>query len=144
MNTRTESRRRRSRKERWIAAGFIGAFAASIGTVIYTGLRVDGYVGEFQAGFRAVTMSVGESRSVELTFNVPMATDAARLELTLPDCLNPADGRGVSRPVQLVRGVNEMTLELVATGECSGYMYARVIADEPLDLERIFITVESG
>ena len=38
------------RKLRWIAVGFIGAFALSILTVIYTGLNVEGVLGEFDAG----------------------------------------------------------------------------------------------
>ncbi len=36
------SRGRRGRPPRLIAAGFIGAFAASIATIIYTGLLVEG------------------------------------------------------------------------------------------------------
>ena len=40
-----------TRRPRWIALGFVGAFAASVFTVIYTGLNVGGYSSaEFDAG----------------------------------------------------------------------------------------------
>lgn len=142
MNRKSDKPASGKRRARWVAAGFVGAFAASVGTVIWSGLKVDGYVGEFQAGFRAVTLQSGESRNFDLAFDVPVTVADARLELTLPACLVPADGQGISRPVALAAGPNEMTIELTAAGECSGYMYARVIGDEPLDLERIFVTVE--
>jgi hypothetical protein len=143
MNADSDSPRKGSRRARWIAAGFLGAFAASVLTVIFTGLMVEQTPENFDAGFRSVTLRPGEIRSITLVFDVPRAVDAAQLELNLPDIVveaGPAAG-AEGRTVSLLPGDNEVPIEIRAVSEGSGYLVARIIADEPLALERVFVTV---
>jgi hypothetical protein len=131
-------------KLRWIAAGFVGAFAASVLTVIYTGLMVEGSRSDFDAGFRSVTLSVGETQTVELVFESPLAHPAATLELVLPEFAGPAEQpelRELTRSAALDYGRNVYSVELVGVSPGSGYLVARVIADEPVGTYRVFVTV---
>jgi hypothetical protein len=132
------------RRASWIAAGFIGAFAASIFTVIYTGLNVEGTSAEFDAGFRSVTLAPGERRTIELEFESPAAHPEATLEISLPPMLEltagPA-GDGRRRPVALAPGGNTLTVEVAAVETGSGYIVARVEAGAPVGLYRVFVTV---
>jgi hypothetical protein len=140
-----EPKRKRWRTPSWIAFGFIGAFAASVLTVIYTGLMVEGSPGEFDAEFRSVTMHVGETRAVRLVFDVRSVYPEATLEVQLPPMVEPRDAPGsssVTEDVSLVPGDNEFSIEIRATGVTRGYMIARLLADEPVALERVFVTVD--
>ncbi len=56
---------RRGRPPLLIAAGFIGAFAASIATIIYTGLLVDGPRRESAANSAAVEAGLPATRNVD-------------------------------------------------------------------------------
>jgi hypothetical protein len=144
-NSGTEPKPRRWRAPSWIAFGFIGAFAASVLTVIYTGLMVEGSRSEFDAEFHSVTMQVGETRAVRLDFDVRGVYPEARLEVQLPPMVEPRDAPGASsltQAVSLVPGDNEFSIEIHATGATRGYMIARLLADEPVALERIFVTVD--
>ena len=58
-------RERRGRPPLLIAAGFIGAFAASIATIIYTGLLVDGPRRESAADGAAVEAGLPAPRNVD-------------------------------------------------------------------------------
>lgn len=131
----------RTSRARWIAAGFIGAFAASIFTVIYTGLNVEGTTAEFDAGFRSVTLAPGERREIELTFESSAAYPESMLELTLPPMLELATANGARQPVAVAPGANRFTVEVRAVEAGSGYIVARVRADVPVGLDRIFVTV---
>jgi hypothetical protein len=129
-----------SGRANWTAAGFLGAFAASVLTVIYTGLMVEGSRSDFDSGFRSVTLAPGAVASVVLAFEVPAGVDQARLDLSLPDVVlaigNPGEGE-----LALTPGLNQITIELRAVGEGSGYVIARLMADEAIALERVFVTV---
>jgi hypothetical protein len=143
MNTETE---KPAGKAYWIAAGFLGAFAASILTVIYTGLMVEGSPSEFDAGFRSVTMKIGETRRIDLRFESLLPEANARLVVELPDELEYAEGGTagtLERVVSLVSGTNIITVEVRGRTAGSDYLIARVSAAEPIALERVFLTVES-
>lgn len=141
MNAKSETDTRRPGRARWIAAGFLGALAASVLTVIYTGLMVESTPSEFHAGFRALTFNVGETREVEFFFETEAAWPMARLELTLPvGIVAPADGR-LSRPVAAAAGSNRFVLELEGTGPGQGYVVARLVGEAPIALDRVFVTV---
>lgn len=130
----------RGRPAKWIAAGFIGAFAASVFTVIYTGLNVEGSNAEFDAGFRSVTLAPGERRSIELAFDSPAAYAEATLELTLPPMLESPAGLA-PMGVSLVPGANHFDVVVEATATGSGYLVARVESGDPVGLYRVFVTV---
>ena len=147
MNADTESRGRRFGKARWIAAGFIAAFATSVFTVIYTGLMVEGSRAEFDAGFRTLEMQVDEVREVPFFINSEVAEADATLELDLPDFLQPAgpDGGAVwQRRVAVVPGSNEFAVELRAVAAGQGYMQARIAGAEAIGLDRVFVTVTAA
>jgi hypothetical protein len=142
MNTETE---KPASMARWIAAGFLGAFAASIVTVIYTGLMVEGSRSEFDVGFRSVTMTIGQTRRIDLRFDSPQPEESALLIVELPDMLEFAGG-GVEatseRGVRLVAGMNVIAVEVRGQMVGSDYLIARVSGTEPIALERVFVTVE--
>jgi len=144
MNEAANSRQRKARVAKWIAAGFLGAFATSVFTVIYTGLNVEGSSAEFDAGFRSVTMSVGERRTVDLVFEADAEYPDAWLELTLPDAVRIAGQKYAEaepRSVAMVIGRNAIPVEIEAIAPGSGYLSARVEADEPIGVYRVFVTV---
>ena len=144
MNQASDSDSTGTRKGRWIALGFVGAFAASVLTVIYTGLNVEGSRAEFDAGFRSVTMTVGDRREIELVFVADDEYPQAVLELTVPDAVR-IGGQTASGPdgmaLSLAAGRNEIPIEIVGAAPGSGYLTARVTADEPVGIYRLFVTV---
>jgi hypothetical protein len=132
------------RKARWIAFGFLGAFATSVFTVIYTGLNVEGSRAEFDAGFRSVILTIGETRSVELQFESSRPVQDATLAVTLPDVVEfaePSDRSGAIPVQEVVGGANSISVEIRAIAAGSGYLEARLQGDEPIGLYRVFLTV---
>jgi hypothetical protein len=131
-------------KARWIGAGFVAAFAASVFTVIYTGLMVEGTRSEFDDASRFVTMSVAEEYEIELFFESPAAFEDISLEVSLPEMLElvgPGWSRAASRPVSLEPGPNELAITVRATAAGKGYLVTRVIGDKPIGLNSFFVTV---
>lgn len=144
MNTNSQTDATDTGKARLIGAGFVGAFALSVLTVIYTGLMVEGSRSEFDVGFRSVTLAVGETLAIDLRFDVPVAESMATLEVELPPLLDATEATGATRVVRnvmLVPGSNEFTLEVSAVESGSDYLIARLIAAEPVGLYRVFVTV---
>ena len=140
MNT-SEPNPQRSSRARWIAAGFIGAFAASVLTVIYTGLNVEGTSAEFDAGFRSVTLAPGERRTIDLVFDSNAAHPESTLKITLPPMLALAAGSTEQSAVSLEPGSNRFSIVIEAREPGSGYLIGRVEAGEPVGLYRVFVTV---
>lgn len=144
MSEASDTRQTEKRKVNLIAIGFIGAFFASIFTVIYTGLNVQGSRAEFDSGFRSVTLSVGERRTLDLHFESASEFPDAVLEVTLPDAVQlpgqvePGPAR---RPVSIVAGENTIPFDIAASSPGSGYVFARVTAGEPVGVYRVFVTV---
>lgn len=144
MNVDSGEHRKGVSKARWIAAGFMFAFAMSILTIIYTGLRVEGSPAEFKAGFRSVTMTVGEERGIELGFEAFSHEPEATLAIELPEMLDlvgrPGDPKPVL-PVALEPGDNQFTVMVRAKAAGKGYLVARVAGEKPVGLDRVFVTV---
>ena len=144
MNSDSASPRAGTRKAKWIARGFLAAFVLSVLTVIYTGLSVDGFVGEFDSGFRSVTFAAGESRSIDLRFDSPSGFSEASLEISLPGIVEFASesefpaGR---QAVTIVPGENVFAVTVRGVEPGSGYLIGRIAAREPIDLYRVFLTV---
>jgi len=144
MNQTSDRRKTSVRKPRWIALGFIGAFATSIFTVIYTGLNVEGSLAEFDSGFRPVTMAVDEVRTIDLVFESLTPYSEATLAVTLPSMveLSGESGNGEAQwPVALAVGTNSLPVSVRAKEPGRGYLSARIEADEPVGVYRVFITV---
>ena len=150
MNADSGSRTWRFGTARWVAAGFLFAFATSVFTVIYTGLMVEGSRAEFDAGFRTLEMRVDETREARFFIESEVADAGATLALELPDFLEPAEpagpggGEAWQRRVAVVQGGNEYAVELRAVAAGSGYVQARVSGEEPVGRDSVFVTVTAG
>jgi hypothetical protein len=144
MNTESEKPSAVPGRLRWIATGFIAAFAASVLTVIYTGLMVEGSRSEFDVGFRSVSLAPGETRSIELIFHASQPVERARLTVELPPVLSFTGSGPAGVPEQTVRlepGTNVFAVDVRGGSPGSGYLQARLAADEPIAVERVFVTV---
>jgi len=144
MNTESEMSSATRGRGNWIAAGFIGAFAASVLTVIYTGLMVEGSRSGFDVGFRSVSLAPGEARSIDLIFHAPQPVTRAQLSVELPPVLSFAGDGSAGTPEQIVRlepGTNTFSVDVRGLSAGSGYLQARLTADEPIAVERVFVTV---
>lgn len=140
MKPKSETKTAKGRKARLIGFGFVFAFLLSVATVIYTGLMVEGSRADFDVGFRSLTLAPGDVATVRLVFEAEAAAADAVLLLELPPMLAPAAG-GLTRPVEVVAGENAYTVELRAVAEGSGTVVARLIGEQPIALERVFVTV---
>lgn len=145
MNQTTDPQSTETGKLSWIAIGFIGAFALSVFTVIYTGLNVRGHGAAFDGGFRSMTMAIGEAKTIELVFESQEELDDVMLEVTLPDMLefsNLTRDRHAPRPVTLDIGSNRFAIDVEATSGGRGYLRSFVVNDLTIDVYRIFIVVD--
>jgi hypothetical protein len=131
-----------------IAMGFIGAFALSVVTVIYTGLNVRGHGAAFDGGFRSVTMAIGETRTINLVFESTVAFPEAMLDVALPDMIEFAGSSPIRQPqtpVSVEPGSNTFTIEIKATAAGKDYLRTSIDDDiEAIDIYRVFVTVEDG
>lgn len=144
MNADSESGKRTFGTARWIALGFVVAFATSVLTVIYTGLMVEGSRAEFDAGFRSLEMKLGEIAEAHFYFESTVAEPDATLELEFPEFLDPVvprDGASWQQKVGVVPGRNEFGVELRAVTVGSGYVVARVFGAQPIGRDSVFVTV---
>ena len=108
---------------------FVAAFAASILTVIYTGLLVEAPRTRIAAGLPAVQMTVGARREVNLVFTSSAAAGEVSLSLTLPegiDLLDYEGERSVRFRTRLEAGNNILPLTLVASQPAAGQLVARL------------------
>ena len=145
MGNASDTGHRGPSKARWIAIGFIVAFATSVLTVIYTGLNVEGSRADFDVGFRSVTLSSGETRIVDLVFESEAAHPDGMLVITLPDAVaieGRSAGDAASIPVSVVIGENSFPVEIEAAAAGSGYLVGRLAAaGEGIGTYRVFMTV---
>lgn len=135
------------RGPRLIAGGFIAAFAASVFTVIYTGLLVDAPHTEIAAGLPSVTMALDESRTVNLVFASATALDDVSLTIDLPDGVELAGYAGrrqIRWNTTLSSGRNVLPLELVAVEPVSGQLVARLEHGDHSKIFRVFVSVMPG
>jgi hypothetical protein len=147
VNADSGSRFWRFGTARWVAAGFVLAFAASVFTVIYTGLMVEGSRAEFDAGFRTLEMRLDEVREARFVIDSEVAVADATLELEIPAFLEPVDPDGGDvrrRRIAVVPGRNEFSVELRAIAAGSGYVIARAVGEDALGRDSVFVTATSG
>lgn len=148
MNETTDPKKSRYGRPNLIAVGFIGAFALSVITVIYTGLNVRDHGAAFDAGFRSITLAVGERRTIDLVFESTVGFPEAVLEVTLPGMLRfsgASSGQSPRSTVAVEPGSNTFSIEIEATETGKDYLRTRIVDDiEAIDLYRVFVTVEEN
>jgi anti-sigma factor RsiW len=137
---------KRRRAPGLVAAGFLIAFAASVFTVIYTGLMVEAPNTELSAALPSVSMVVEERRVVNLVFASSSALDEVSLRIDLPAGVELAGYEGRSRVdwrTRLVAGRNVLPLELIATEPTEGQLIARLGHGESSKIFRVFVVAGS-
>jgi hypothetical protein len=123
------SHRSKRKFPRLAAAGFVAAFAASVLTVIYTGLLVEAPRTELVAGLPTVTMSLEQSQVVNLVFASAIELDGVTLLVDLPRGIELAGYAGQSRvewSTNMSAGRNILPLELVAHSTTGGQLIAQL------------------
>lgn len=137
----------RRRPPRLIAAGFIAAFAASVLTVIYTGLLVEAPRTEIAAGLPMVSMTVDAPRTVNLVFASALALDDVSLLIDLPEGVELAGYEGQSQVrwrTMLESGRNVLPLELIAREPVRGELVAQLGHGDRRKVFRVFVSVMPG
>lgn len=137
----------RARAPRVVALAFVAAFAASILTVIFTGLLVRAPRPEFAAGLPTVAMVVDQTRDVNLVFASSAAVDSVSLHIVLPEgieMLGHEGEREVRWRTQLAAGNNILPLKLVASEPATGQLVARLQHGNREKVFRVHVTVSSG
>jgi hypothetical protein len=115
--------------QRVVGFAFIGAFSLTMLTVILTGLYVRSPSSRGAPETPAVTLTVGETRTINLVFGVRGALEDVELTVDLPQgvelAMHPGERRVTGRAA-LARGDNALPLTLVARSGTGGQLAARL------------------
>ena len=115
--------------QRVVGFAFIGAFALTMLTVILTGLYVRSPSSRRAPETPAVTLTVGETRTINLVFGTRAALEDVELTVDLPQgielAMHPGERRVTGRAA-LVGGDNALPLTLVARSARGGQLAARL------------------
>lgn len=115
--------------QRIVAFTFLGAFGLTILTVVLTGLAVRSPAARRAAEPTAVTLTVGEPRTVNLLFESRTAVEGVAFTVDLPagiELANRAGLRRVAWNTRLAAGNNLLPLTLVARSGRGGQLAARL------------------
>jgi hypothetical protein len=143
----SESTPAKRRAPRLVALAFVAAFAASVLTVIYTGLLVEAPRTRISAGLPSIAMTAGERRDVNLVFNARAEVADAALLVELPNGVELVGHAGEQRiqwRTRLAPGNNIVPLTLVAPAPAAGQIIARLKAGDREKVFRIHVTVNPG
>jgi anti-sigma factor RsiW len=135
----TKPRPRGRQSARIVAAGFLGAFAATILTVIITGLWVGAPRSRVSDATPEVAMSLHETKTVNLVFAAKNALGDVVMSVELPpgvELAGHAAARSVEWKTQLSAGNNVLPLALVAVDGRGGKLVARL---KHGDEEKVFV-----
>jgi hypothetical protein len=135
------------RPPRIVAAGFVAAFAASVLTLIYTGLMVGPPKRDSVDPLPVVEMTLDERRTVNLVFAADMPLEEVSLQVALPpgvDLLGYEGRRQVRWSTRLQEGPNLLPLDLVATDAAGGRLTARLRHGGREKVFRIDLAVNDG
>jgi hypothetical protein len=119
----------RARKPWLVAAGFVGAFSASILTVVLTGLWVRAPGSRGDAAPTQVSLEMNRERTVNLLFSSRTALDGVTFTIDLPYGVEVRGHEGRNRlewSTGLKTGNNLLPLPLVATTGRGGPLVARL------------------
>jgi hypothetical protein len=118
-----------TRAQRIVAFGFLGAFGLTMLTVILTGLYVRSPSSRRGPETPAVTLTVGEPRTINLVFGTREPVEDVEFTVDLPAGIELATHPGERRVVgraQLAGGDNALPLTLVARSGRGGQLAARL------------------
>jgi len=115
--------------QRVVAFTFIGAFGLTMLTVIMTGLYVRSPSARRAPPTPAVTLTVGDTRTIDLVFGSRVAIDDVEFTIDLPPGIeleaHPGQRR-VTGTAALAGGNNALPLRLVARSGGGGQLAARL------------------
>ena len=115
--------------QRVVAFTFLGAFGLTMLTVVFTGLYVRSPSSRRTAEAPAVTLTVGEPRTINLVFDSRAALADVEFTVDLPPGIELADHAGERRVVgraELTAGDNALPLTLIARNGGGGQLAARL------------------
>ena len=115
--------------QRVIAFTFLGAFGLTMLTVLFTGLSVRSPSSRRAAAAPAVTLTVGEPRTINLVFDSRAALADVEFTVDLPSGIELADHVGERRIMgraELTAGDNALPLTLIARDGRGGQLAARL------------------
>jgi hypothetical protein len=141
----SETRPATRRAPRLVALAFVAAFAASVLTVIYTGLLVEAPRTRISAGLPSVAMTAGQRRDVNLVFDASTEVADATLLVELPngvELLGHAGEQRIRWRTRLAPGNNIVPLTLIAPAPVAGQIIARLKAGDSEKVFRIHVTVD--
>ena len=118
-----------TRAQRVVAFTFLGAFAMTMLTVVLTGLWVRSPSARREPETPAVTLTVGETRTINLVFGSRAALDDVEFTVDLPPGVELAEHPGQRRVMgraALAGGDNALRLALVAREGRGGQLAARL------------------
>jgi hypothetical protein len=122
-------RRKPTFAQRVVGFAFIGAFGLTMLTVVLTGLYVRSPSSLRAPETPAVTLTVGETRTIDLVFGSPVALDEVEFTVDLPPGIELAAHPGqrrVTGRAALAGGDNALKLPLVARSGGGGQLAARL------------------
>jgi len=118
-----------TRAQRAVAFTFLGAFGLTMLTVVLTGLYVRSPSSRRTAEAPAVTLAIGEPRTINLVFDARAALADVEFTVDLPLGIELADQAGQRRVMgraKLAAGDNALPLTLVARSGRGGQLAARL------------------
>lgn len=118
-----------TRAQRVVAFAFLGAFGLTMLTVVLTGLYVRSPSSRRAPDTPAVTLALGEPRTINLVFAARSAVADVDFVVDLPPGIDVADRPGERRitgRAPLTAGDNALPLALVARSGTGGQLAARL------------------
>jgi hypothetical protein len=115
--------------QRVVAFTFLGAFGLTMLTVVLTGLAVRSPSSRRTAEAPAVTLTVGEPRTINLVFDSRTALTDVEFTVDLPAGIEVAEHAGEQRIIgraKLSAGDNALPLTLIARNGRGGQLAARL------------------
>jgi hypothetical protein len=125
--------------QRVVGFAFIGAFGLTMLTVVLTGLYVRSPNARRAPETPAVTLTVGETRTINLVFGSRGALEDVEITVELPAGVELASHPGehrVTARTALAGGDNAVPLTLVARGGSGGQIAARLKRG---DQQKVFV-----
>lgn len=125
--------------QRAVAFTFLGAFGLTMLTVVLTGLAVRSPSARRAPDAPAVTLTIGEPRTIHLVFAARAAVTDVEFTVDLPPGVELAERPGERRVMgraALTAGDNALPLLVVARSGTGGQLAARLRSDEE---QRVFV-----
>ncbi len=128
-----------TRAQRVVAFTFLGAFGLTMLTVVMTGLAVRSPSARRAPDTPAVTLQLGEPRTIHLVFDARSAVEDVELTVDLPpgiELANHPGERRIESRARLAAGDNALPLTLVARSGRGGQLAARL---RQRDAQKVFV-----